>query len=33
VVVLTPRVIASDADVEMVTRDFRDKVRNLDTRF
>ncbi len=33
VVVLTPRVIASDGDIETVTRDFRDKVRNLDTRF
>ncbi|MGD8208034.1 MAG: type II secretion system secretin GspD [Thiohalocapsa sp.] len=33
VVVLTPRVIASDSDVETVTRDFRDKVKNLDTRF
>ncbi|WP_082673889.1 type II secretion system secretin GspD [Thiohalocapsa sp. ML1] len=33
VVVLTPRVIASDSDIETVTRDFRDKVRNLDTRF
>ncbi len=33
VVVLTPRVIASDGDIETVTRDFREKVRNLDTRF
>ncbi|MGB5832005.1 MAG: type II secretion system secretin GspD [Thiohalocapsa sp.] len=33
VVVLTPRVIASDSDIETVTRDFRDKVKNLDTRF
>ena len=33
VVVLTPRVIASDSDIETVTRDFREKVRNLDTRF
>jgi general secretion pathway protein D len=33
VVVLTPRVIASDSDIETVTRDFRRKVRNLDTRF
>jgi general secretion pathway protein D len=33
VVVLTPRVIANDSDVETVTRDFRDKVKNLDTRF
>jgi len=33
VVVLTPRVIANDSDIETVTRDFRDKVKNLDTRF
>ncbi|MBK1629537.1 type II secretion system protein GspD [Thiohalocapsa halophila] len=33
VVVLTPRVIASDSDIETVTRDFREKVRNLDTTF
>jgi len=33
VVVLTPRVIASDSDIETVTRDFRQKVRNLDTTF
>lgn len=33
IVVLTPRVIASDADLETVTNDFRRKVKNLDTRF
>jgi general secretion pathway protein D len=33
VVILTPRVIAGDSDIETVTRDFRDKVKNLDTRF
>lgn len=33
VVVLTPRVIASDGDIETVTADFRRKVRNLDVRF
>lgn len=33
VVVLTPRVIASDGDIETVTADFRRKVRNLDARF
>ncbi|WP_296899346.1 type II secretion system secretin GspD [Thiohalocapsa sp.] len=33
VVVLTPRVIASDSDIETVTRDFREKVRNLEYRF
>lgn len=33
VVVLTPRVIASDSDIETVTNDFRRKVKNLDTRF
>jgi hypothetical protein len=26
-------VIASDSDIETVTQDFRDKVKNLDTRF
>jgi general secretion pathway protein D len=33
VVVLTPRVISSDSDVETVTEDFRRKVKNLDARF
>jgi general secretion pathway protein D len=33
VVVLTPRVITSDSDVETVTEDFRRKVKNLDARF
>ncbi|ESQ13840.1 MAG TPA: type II secretion system protein GspD [Chromatiaceae bacterium] len=33
VVVLTPRVIANDSDIETVTSDFREKVKNLDTRF
>ncbi len=32
VVVLTPRVITSDADIDAVTKDFRRKVRNLDPR-
>jgi general secretion pathway protein D len=33
VVILTPRVISSDSDVETVTQDFRRKVKNLDTKF
>lgn len=33
VVVLTPRVIAGDSDIDAVTRDFRRKVKNLDPRF
>ena len=33
VVVLTPRVIASDSDIDAVTRDFRRKVKNLDPNF
>ncbi|MBK1644989.1 type II secretion system protein GspD [Thiocapsa imhoffii] len=33
VVVLTPKVIASDHDAEAVTRDFRDKVRGLQMTF
>jgi general secretion pathway protein D len=33
VVVLTPKVIASDQDAEAVTRDFRDKVRGLQMKF
>ena len=33
VVVLTPKVIASDQDIESVTRDFRDKLRGLDFKF
>ena len=33
VVILTPRVIASDSDIETVTEDFRRKVKNLDTSF
>ncbi|MBK5937917.1 type II secretion system protein GspD [Halochromatium roseum] len=33
VVVLTPRVIAGDNDIDAVTRDFRRKVKNLDPRF
>jgi general secretion pathway protein D len=33
VVVLTPKVIASDQDAEAVTRDFRNKVRGLQTKF
>ncbi|MCF8002600.1 MAG: type II secretion system secretin GspD [Chromatiaceae bacterium] len=33
VVILTPRVISSDGDVDAVTRDFRKKVKNLDPRF
>lgn len=33
VVILTPRVITSDADVESVTNDFRSKLKNLDTKF
>lgn len=32
VVILTPRVITSDADIDAVTEDFRRKVRNLDPR-
>ncbi|MEA3638343.1 MAG: type II secretion system secretin GspD [Lamprobacter sp.] len=32
VVILTPRVITSDADIDSVTKDFRRKVRNLDPR-
>jgi general secretion pathway protein D len=33
VVVLTPKVIASDQDAETVTRDFRNKVRGLQMKF
>ncbi|MBK5929394.1 type II secretion system protein GspD [Halochromatium salexigens] len=33
VVVLTPKVIAGDSDIDAVTRDFRRKVKNLDPRF
>ncbi|MFW6259056.1 MAG: type II secretion system secretin GspD, partial [Halochromatium sp.] len=33
VVVLTPKVIAGDHDIDAVTRDFRRKVKNLDPRF
>jgi general secretion pathway protein D len=33
IVVLTPRVIASDQDVEAVTKDFRGKLKGLDYRF
>lgn len=33
VVVLTPKVIASDRDAETVTRDFRNKVRGLQMKF
>jgi general secretion pathway protein D len=33
VVVLTPRVIASDSDVKEVTEDFRSKLKGLDYRF
>jgi general secretion pathway protein D len=33
VVVLTPRVIASDQDVEAVTRDFRAKLKGLEYKF
>jgi general secretion pathway protein D len=33
VVVLTPRVITSDSDIETVTEDFRRKVKNLDAKF
>jgi general secretion pathway protein D len=33
VVILTPRVISSDNDIETVTQDFRRKVKNLDTKF
>lgn len=33
VVVLTPKVISSDQDVEAVTADFRDKVRGLNFKF
>ncbi len=33
VVVLTPRVIASDADVKEVTEDFRGKLKGLEYRF
>jgi general secretion pathway protein D len=33
VVVLTPKVIASDQDIEAVTEDFRGKVRGLEFKF
>jgi general secretion pathway protein D len=33
VVVLTPRVIANDADVKAVTEDFREKLKGLEYRF
>jgi general secretion pathway protein D len=33
VVVLTPRVIASDQDVQEVTKDFRHKLKGLEYRF
>ena len=33
VVILTPRVISSDSDIETVTQDFRRKVKNLDAKF
>ena len=33
VVVLTPKVVASDQDAETVTRDFRNKVRGLQMKF
>jgi general secretion pathway protein D len=33
VVILTPRVIASDQDVEAVTSDFRSRLKGLDARF
>jgi general secretion pathway protein D len=33
VVVLTPRVIASDQDVREVTQDFRTKLKGLEYRF
>jgi general secretion pathway protein D len=33
VVILTPRVIASDQDVEAVTNDFRGRLKGLDARF
>lgn len=33
VVILTPRVITSDSDIDAVTEDFRRKVKNLETQF
>jgi len=33
IVVLTPRVIASDSDIQAVTEDFRNKLRGLEYRF
>jgi general secretion pathway protein D len=33
IVVLTPRVITSDADIQAVTEDFRGKLKGLEYRF